>query len=73
MSDADEKREEDLAVLGRRKLMKLGVYAAPVILGTLTISRAAQAGSPLPCVPNGSPCSPDGSPCQPTIMSCMPS
>lgn len=70
---SDDKREDELTLIGRRKLMKLGAYAAPVILGTLTISRrAAAAGSGLGCVPSGAPCVPDGGTCEPDNMSCVP-
>ncbi|MBI2389185.1 MAG: hypothetical protein HYV09_06175 [Deltaproteobacteria bacterium] len=68
---SDDNRE-DPAVIGRRKLMKLGMYAAPIILGTLTISRNAVAASSGFCSPNGTPCSPNGAePCGPN-GSCMP-
>lgn len=68
----DDKRDDDLAVLGRRKLMKIGLYAAPIVIGTLTISRNAAAGfSGGLCGPD-SPCTPNGGICEPDNMGCMP-
>lgn len=65
-------KHDDMTAMGRRKLMKLGLYSAPIILGTLTISRSAVAASPGFCGPNGTPCSPNGAePCGPN-GSCMP-
>ncbi|MBI2389186.1 MAG: hypothetical protein HYV09_06180 [Deltaproteobacteria bacterium] len=55
----NDQRDDDLAVMGRRKLLKLGLYSAPVILGTLTISRNAAAGT------SGHFCNPD-TPCGPS-------
>lgn len=55
---AHDQRDGDLESAGRRKLMKLGLYSAPVILGTLTISRNAAAGpSDRYCNPS-TPCGP---------------
>jgi hypothetical protein len=58
-------------VIARRKLLKLGVYVAPTIIGTLLISGNAHAQAtcgpsdchPVTCDPKGCPpvrCVPDG-------------
>jgi hypothetical protein len=59
---------KDEAILeARRRLLRLGVYIAPAVLGTLLIGRDALAQvascGPAGCRPNTSPCAP--SPCRP--------
>jgi hypothetical protein len=55
--------------IARRKLLKLGVYVAPAVIGTLLISRDARAQAPScgpgQCAPepcNPVPCDPKGCP-----------
>ncbi|HEY3451736.1 MAG TPA: hypothetical protein VGK67_35595 [Myxococcales bacterium] len=68
-SPENEPEGSDAEKIARRKLLKLGAYAAPAIIGTLLISRDAQAQtiscgpgncSPTPC--NPVPCDPKGCP-----------
>jgi hypothetical protein len=68
----EEGRGADAAVsLARRRLLKIGIYTAPAIVGTLLLQRDAEAQSPTcdpyqckpaPCPPK--PCDP--TPCNPT-------
>lgn len=64
-----EKAAEESEAIARRKLLALGVYVAPAIIGTLLLSPDAQAQTascgptscqPTPC--NPVPCDPRGCP-----------
>jgi len=57
--------DDDSAMLARRKLLKLGAYAAPAVVGTLLLSGNANAKTS--CFPNGNcePCSPCPPSCHP--------
>lgn len=61
--DADRARDTDLA---RRRLLRLGAYAAPAVVGKLMLSGTVLAQSascnPQTCFPNGGPCGPDDCP-----------
>ncbi len=64
----DERPEEgateehlDARARARRKLLRLGVYVAPAVIGTLLASRDAHAAPPVSCQP--SQCKP--APCHP--------
>lgn len=51
--------------MARRKLLRLGAYAAPAVIGKLVLSSAALAVpsascNPQNCFPNGGPCGPNG-------------
>ena len=74
-ADVGEASQTDQA---RRKLLKIGVYAPPLIVGSLLLSRDALAQTascaPATCVP-ASPCQPDCSPsapCNPDGGACNP-
>ncbi|MCI0341146.1 MAG: hypothetical protein L0216_08315 [Planctomycetales bacterium] len=41
--------------LARRKLLGLGLYAVPAILGTFTVTRPAEAATCSPCTPSSCP------------------
>ncbi|HEX9731001.1 MAG TPA: hypothetical protein VGG06_03335 [Thermoanaerobaculia bacterium] len=53
------------AQLARRKLLRIGVYAAPAVIGKLMLSSAASAQPPVSCNPQS--CFPNGGPCGPQM------
>ena len=62
----------DINAAARRRLLKLALYTAPVILGTFTISGNAVGAScpPGACNPSGGPCGPNPclpAPCGPSL------
>jgi len=63
MSDKNDTDQNDdaseLTTLGRRKLLRLGVYSAPLIIGTLTLSRTSAAASCMPTCMPAQLCPPD--------------
>jgi len=75
---AEASSAEDEAVRARRRLLKLTAYSAPVVLGTVLLSKDAlaqqQSCTPATCSPRCQPrvgcnpnnCPPDGAPCGPS-------
>ena len=64
---SDDKKElpesEESVSEARRRLLKIGVYSAPVIIGTLLFMTPSKAQA-VSCGPTGQ-CGPDDGPCNP--------
>ncbi len=52
--------DKDAKSFARRKLLRLGVYVVPAILGTFAVTRSVGAATcpPLPCAPRPPGCQP---------------
>ncbi len=72
MAEHEENENGAPANPRRRALLKLTAYAAPIIVSTVVVEKAAAQASCTPnaCPPDGGPCSPDGGGCGPD--SCNP-
>jgi len=58
---------EDKADVARRKLLKIGIYMPPAIIGSLVLTQGCQ---PASCNPTQTPCGPTN--CHPVINPCGP-
>jgi hypothetical protein len=78
MSDSSKSKDSEAALAtddapsvdrARRRLLALGVYVAPAILGIVALQQAGCQPSPscqpAQCQPNTEPCQPDLNPCAP--------